>query len=141
MNAIWSAASAVATPEGGRVVRPGPAGNVSARTDVVVVGRQRARRWPAMSYAARAESERSGLRGLVGVEVGKRVGTAGPEEVLGRGASGGDLVWLGGEVEVGEDGGDDGRVGDGGEDPHRAGAARAHPQVVAEHAAVELGPG
>ena len=80
--------------------------------------------------------ERSGLRGIVGVEVGVRVGAAGPEGDLGRGAGGGDRGWLGGEAEVGEDGVDDGGVGDGGQDPHGAGAAGAHQKVLTEDPAV-----
>ena len=69
-----------------------------------------------------------------------RVAAGGPEGDLGRGASGGDRGWLGGEAEVGEDGSDNGGVGDRGQDPHGAGAAGAHQQVLTEDPAVEFGP-
>lgn len=141
MNAGWSAAGAGATVERCDVGGAGRAGNVRAHTDDAGSARPRASRWPATAVRSEGGVGEERLRGVVGVEVGEWVATAEPEEGLGRGARGGDLGWLRREVEVGEDGGDDGRVGDRGEDSDGPGAARAHQQVVAEDAAGELGPG
>ncbi len=134
INAIWSPAGAVASSGAWPRV-------VSARSETRSSGRRggrgRAGGLP-RACAGRNGGEARALRRIVGVEVGVRVGAAGSEGDLGRGARGGDRGWLGGEVEVGEDGGDDGGVGDGGEDPHGTGAAGAHPQVVAEGASFTL---
>jgi hypothetical protein len=131
MNAVWTrlrgCAGCRAWPPGGsaRGEREGgyvlPPAEEAAGAPVASHGQPRAR-------AGRNEVEARRPTGGVGVEVGGWVATAGPERDLRQGAGRGDHTG-------------DGGVGDGGEHLHAASAAGANQEVLAEHAAEELGPG
>ena len=129
MNAVWSAAGGAAGLPGGADRRIGRGENVRARKYFRAPARQRASQGPATGgRASEPGSESGGLRGIVDVEVIGRVATARPEGDLGRERR--RPGWLGGEAEVGEDDGDDGRVGERGQDPHDSRGSTSPPTTA-----------